>query len=175
MRKSYGLDISLPFALGLLVAIPLLGMIVHEWGHFFACNLLGLKVFSLSLTQVVHGVSSNPSVNVAVGFAGGLAQALSSFVLVFVTGFVSTIPIRSNSQIESRLRIWGVSIGLEAAFLTVGFAGLVTAFWEGLFVDSYYYLAGDLLVGVLVEVILTLISALVAFLILFKMFPAPTE
>jgi len=162
-------EISLAFLLGLLIAIPVSGMFFHEMGHLFACRFFDLKVVSWSPIQVVHGSSDSSSVNTAVGFAGGLTQALSSFVFVLVIGLVATIPIRGNSQIRSRLRNWSVATGLEAAFLTVGFTGLIMAFWEGFYEDSYSFFAGDAFVGVPI----TLISGFFAFLILYKLFPGP--
>jgi hypothetical protein len=146
-------------------------MFFHELGHFFACRFFGLAIITWSPTQVIHESSYNSSINMAVGFAGGLAQALSSFMFVLIIGLVSTVPMRADSQLASRLRNWSIAIGLEAAFLTMGFAGLIIAFWEGLYADSYNLLAGDAVVGVTV----TLVSGFLAFLILHKVFPEPVE
>jgi hypothetical protein len=169
--RYYSVQISIAFALGLLFAIPVGGMFFHEMGHFIACRIFGLEVISVTVTQVIHVLSKNPSVNLAVGFAGGLAQALFCFVFVLITGFLSTAPLRSSGRLEDRLETWSWSIGFESAFLTIGFTGLVMAFWEGLFADSYSSFADNIIVWIVV----TLFAGLLAFWIAYKTFPPPTE
>ncbi len=164
-------DISLTFVLGLFVAIPVTAMFFHEMGHLFACRLLGLEVISWSPIQVVHLYSSNQAINTAVAFAGGLAQALSSFVLFLIISLVATVPLLRTSQLDSRLRNWSTAIGLEAGFLTVGFTGIIMAFWEGYYNASYSYLAGNAFVGVTI----TSISGIFSFLILHQVFPGPAD
>jgi hypothetical protein len=169
--RYYVSDICLSFVIGLLIAIPVSGMLLHELGHLTACGIFGLKIISYSPTQVVHASSSNPSVNAAVGFAGGLTQAMSCFAFVLIISLMSTGLPRTNYPIEIKLRNWSIAIGLETGFLTVGFTGFVIAFWEGFYTDSYDYFADNTFVWVTI----TFISALAAFLILYKAFPAPTE
>jgi len=157
--------------LGFLIAVPVFGMFFHEFGHALACQVFGLRIVSWSPTEVVHGISSNPSVNIAVGFAGGMAQAVACFAMLLATGSFFGSWLFHSDSIERRLEVWSVSIGLDLAFLMVGFIGLVTAFWEGFFSESYDYFSGNTLVWATVA----LVAGLVAFLILYKAFPAPTE
>lgn len=167
----YVSEICLGLVVGLLIAIPLCGMIIHEFGHIAACGVFRLQVVSWSFTQVVHAVSSNPYVNSAVGFAGGLAQALSCFAFVLAISLFSTGLPSTNKTIETKLRNWSIAIGLDVGFLTVGFTGFVIAFWEGWYTNSYDFYAGNSVVWVMV----TLVSAIVAFLTVYKAFPAPLE
>jgi hypothetical protein len=132
------------------------GMLIHEEAHAVVVIAFGLKVYSWSLTQVVYETSSNPIVNVVIGFVGGIAQALSSLLLLWIVARIESLYFQKPSN------RWQF-LGIKSGCLTVVFNGLITTIWEGFFHGSYEQIYNNqLLWG-----IITILSSVVAFYVFY--------
>jgi hypothetical protein len=129
MLSNFGTAL-LSCVVSLVLASLFSGSIIHESAHAIMAIVFGLKVYSWTLTYVTFETSSNLSVKTVIGLAGGTAQALSSLFLLWIILRIE------NSDIQKLLNRWHF-LGIKSGFLAIAFVGILTAFWEGFFLESY--------------------------------------
>ncbi len=150
------------FIIGLILSSFLLGMIVHENSHVLACLVFGLQIESYSLSYVTYVVSPNVLVNIIVRLAGGIGQALVSLLffwnIVNLEGRAFRKTFFENLFNNKNPPILGPVFGLELAFLTIAFHGIVNAIWEGFFFENYELLHDNTILWGLIILGSTIVS-----------------
>ena len=127
---------SLSLLIGFYSGFIVFAVIVHEQCHVLACIIFNVPV-EFTLFHVVYD-SQNLSAltQIIIGAAGGFGQAISSL------SFFEVAFLYGQYALERRYKKWFLAaIGAEIAFFTIVIMGLVTAVWEGFFLDNYvlYY------------------------------------
>ncbi len=117
---------AITFTTGFILGTTFFGLIVHEGGQAIA--LLAFKIpFHYSLTQATPLVPVTGIADVVVGLSGGAAEALAALLAYWLA-----------TVLEKRGEYWFLAaIGLEIAFMSMVFMGVVNSVWEGFFRDSY--------------------------------------
>ncbi|MGA2682214.1 MAG: hypothetical protein ABSF44_10505 [Candidatus Bathyarchaeia archaeon] len=135
------------------------GSIIHEAGHAIVGMAVGFRIKSWSIAGVVFAsYMPNGPAKLLTLLAGGSAEALSASSAFLFVRYLARYVFRKNEIIKVRSIDAGMNrglsnfqlqflpfilFGIEVAFLSFIFHGVVAGIWEGLFNSSYVAFSGE--------------------------------
>jgi hypothetical protein len=128
----------------------------HELGHAVISTLFNVKVYGLSMFQVVTEPVGDPLVSFAIRLAGGLFQALIAAIFFTCIDFEVK---KWLSKLKKRWLIFLSLISFEIASITHVFIGGVNGVVEAVVPNFYSHIFNNILLWGLVSLLCAIISS----------------
>jgi hypothetical protein len=136
-----------------LFGIGIFGSFIHEASHAMVGVALGLKITSWSNSMVTFSYVPNEPANLLTLLAGGAGEAWVAFGSFLIVLGIAYYCIFKEDELDTGAN-WSMSdvkrrvlpplfFGIEVAFLSFVFHGIIGALWEGFFNSSYFAFSGN--------------------------------